>query len=245
MKMKTINAVVAIFSFVALAAPAAHAVPIDITGLFNTGLDAGGALLGDNVDDPHYAIIEQPEPGGLSDQTIRADEFPIPPCIANSATSRWIGSNGNGDGSGPPGFFTYRTTFEIPVGADLASVIIGGSWAADDVGTDIIINGASTLPAVLPSLAALVGFSVTSDFIIGLNTLDFRLLNSEFTGNNPTGLRVEGISGTFALTQISEPGEPGQQVPEPGTLALIGIGLLGIGLARRRKNSLPPSAAIA
>lgn len=47
----------------------------------------------------------------------------------------------------------------------------------------------------------------------------------------------------FSLTNINVShtvtvgGDGDQQVPEPGTLALIGIGLLGLGAARRRKKA--------
>jgi hypothetical protein len=41
--------------------------------------------------------------------------------------------------------------------------------------------------------------------------------------------------GVWTLSSTEPPTDPPTSVPEPGTLALLGIGLFGMGLARRRK----------
>jgi PEP-CTERM motif len=191
-----------------------------IMDLFNTGVDASGTPLGDNVDDPHYALTV--DPSGLGDATVIADGFPIGPWVANDSVSRWIGPADGGDANGPGGDYTYQTTFTLSPEADVASVIIGGLWGTDNSG-EIFVNGQSTGQTVA-GFSALAPFELNgsnSTFHQGVNTLEFVVDNAS---SGPTGLRVEGIKGSFG------------PVPEPATaaLGLMALSALGMGLRRRR-----------
>jgi hypothetical protein len=73
-----------------------------------------------------------------------------------------------------------------------------GRWATDNTGA-ISLNGASTGNTSTDS-TAFTPFSITSGFVVGLNTLDFIVDNTSCVGLNcfnPTGLRVE-LTGTMS-----------------------------------------------
>lgn len=192
------------FAALLLMSTTVHAVPISI---FNTGVDAfGNAIVGNGVADTHYSLIVQP--GAATAVTVDPSNYPFPFWIANNSGSRWIGPAA--DSNGPLGNYVYRTTFNVPSNAILSTVTVAGDWATDDPGTDIVINGAST-GQLSPSYGALTPFSVTSGFVVGTNTLDFYVTNGSF-GNNPTGLRVDHIAGSY-------------QIPEPTSVVLLTLGL--------------------
>ena len=111
-----------------------------IAPLYNTGVDnAGNALVGAGVPDPHYSLIVQP--GSATAVTVDHTSFPIAPngpWVANNPFSRWIGPDQTSQG--PPGNYTYRTTFNVPANANLSTVNISGMWDTDDGSIDIVVG---------------------------------------------------------------------------------------------------------
>jgi hypothetical protein len=116
------------------------------------------------------------------------------------------------------GIYVYRTTFILgPLIPQTA--VLTGLWSTDNAGVDIPINGISTgfTTSVVQFQTGFASFNITSGFVRGMNALDFVVNNggAGFDRYSPTGLRVE-ISGTA------------DRVPEPSTVALLGIGILGL-----------------
>jgi hypothetical protein len=56
----------------------------------------------------------------------------------------------------------------------------------------------------------------------------------DLVGNEPAGFAIDSLRFGRA-GQINVPG-PGQGIPEPATLALLGAGLFGLGMMRRRSR---------
>jgi hypothetical protein len=198
-------------------------------GLCNTGQTADcSAVLSDLALDPNYTIIAGPAGFTGDAKVVLSSGFPIPPWVGNDANSKWItpaAASDHGDDGRPANpfapIYTYLTTFDLS-GFNLSTVRINGLWGTDDLGLDIRINGLST-GQTSGGFATLVPFSITSGFISGVNTLAFDLSN---TGGNWTGLRVDDIMAT------------GDPIPEPGTIALFGTGLLGLVARYRQRRQL-------
>ena len=67
-----------------------------ITTLYNTGVDSSGNVLADGTSpDPHYTLTSVP-PGSSNTTSVitSGGGFPVGPWLGDSATSAWIGPNG-------------------------------------------------------------------------------------------------------------------------------------------------------
>jgi hypothetical protein len=211
----------------------AFGAPVTINTLYNTGI---GANPGDP--DPHWSITAL-TPGNAYEVTgSSAGTFPFTYWLANDGTSQWIAPNSTYSTTlnDALGTWVFRTTFDL-TGLIPGTASITGNWLADNKGTNIYINGAATGQVtpwnVFRPTGSWSSFTISSGFISGINTLDFYVLNqnSPTDANNPggpVGLRVAFTSATANL----------DPVPEPATFALLGAGLVALGLVRRRMTNV-------
>jgi len=205
-----------IISLLFASALSAHAA---IIGASNTGVDNNGVLLPGLSTDPHFvltgpiapAVVVNPAPG-----VYPANNGTWLPDSA-SPVSQWIGPLGNfpsnGSCSGCGGIYDYVLTLDstLPL-----TDVLSGRWTSDDESC-IFLNGASQACISTNQYTSWHPFTITGFTNGNTNLLDFRVTN----GGGPTGLRVE-FTGTSAT-------------PEPATFALTGLGLLGIGLLKRKR----------
>ena len=140
-------------------------------------------------------------------------------------------TNGNNGGIGNYMYFVFRQTFDL-TGYDPSTADLQFKWGSDDVPGAVgwtpgfVFNGSALMGAGTSGAYALGNVvDLASGFINGINTLDFYV-----EGNGQTdGLELSTVSFSASSTTPS--------VPEPATLALVGLGLAGLGAMRRKKSA--------
>ncbi len=177
---------------------------VAIPGIYGTGLDTNGALLDAGAIDQHYTLVASADPNAAGPDTFVVNEgWPIQAGVwlLNGPNSKWIGPQADQSAAGgnAEGDYTYRTTFDL-TGYDVSRVRLIGGWAADNTGTDILVNGTST-GLTSGGFGSLTSFVITNGLVAGKNTLDFKVNNLPATPN-PTALRVDlqGVVGAVAST---------------------------------------------
>jgi hypothetical protein len=201
---------------------------IQISGLFNTGVDNSSALQPNLTVDTHYSITATTAPAYTPDDAYTyADLAPLYALypgswVGNTATSQWIGPAADIVEPSDPtwaGTYTYDLTFDL-TGLDPSTAQVSGLWASDN-GSQIFLNNVFTGYTKGPAgYSSLDPFSITSGFLPGLNTLRFLVANDLDVPPivNPSGLQVSALAG------IAE-----AAVPEP-TMFVVWLGLIAAAL---------------
>ena len=197
--------------------------------IYKTGVDNSNSVAAAGTSDLHWILDSVPNGSSYVTQVLTSvSGFPIAPngpWIGDNGISAWIAPlyiSGTNPGSNVVGSYIYTQSFFVSAAELAASPTLNGRFALDNWSNNIILNFNNTgisLPfdPAGTDFTQWHSFNINTGFVEGVNTLSFYVINSPGGVNgNPSGLRVE--------------------VPEPGTLALVGLALFGFGAARRRKQ---------
>ena len=175
-----------------------------VPGVFNTGVNNSGVALGDRVLDPHWTLTTSADPtyDGPETYTVKSDEFPIPPWMANTSISKWICPRQDAT-QVEPGTYVYQLQFDL-TDYDPQSAQITGRFSSDDKVDNVKINGMSTgINGVM--FDTWHSFLISTGFTAGMNTLEFFVINTG-TSANPSGFRVElAITADIAPPEAINP----------------------------------------
>ncbi len=213
----------------------------NVPGLFATGVGQDGEPLANGEIDPHYTLTVNPD---NLESTVALVQSNLPGAwLPNSGTSKWIGprvdtSAAAAQGTdGPEGFgtYVYRTQIDL-TGFEVATVRIDGSWATDNSGLAIRINGVdvvglsytegNTFGGPKPFV---IDFDNAPGLTAGVNTLDFVVNNSDAAAGF-TGLRIAGLQAIGMIPANTAPhiaSQPADRTGPHNGVATLTVGASG------------------
>lgn len=184
-------------------------------GVHNTGVNATDNLVATGASASFWILTLEPSGGSVPLGSTPSRYF-NGSYFADTASAAWV-SPVSGGNAGTLGNYTYTLTFDL-TGFNPATALLAGNFGSDNSGV-LRLNGNIITSVGSGAFGAPTAFTMNSGFVSGINTITVTVNNE----GDPTAFFVQFTSNSVG-------------VPEPGTMSLVGLGMVALGLVRKLRS---------